>query len=104
VVLLKSSTGGVRTSFDQTEPTIGNVSVGINTDVGGIDATVYIAGEVSGKVVSSANVGNVNVQQQTGFNGTSDRLESENFPTGSQINVTCMARTGGVNLRVSYTS
>ncbi len=101
---LKASTGGVEATFTQAEPLGGNVTVSTSTNLGGVDLTMNIQGDNSAHVLSHANLGGVNVVEQTGFNGTSADLTSQNYPGTSNFEVSCDANTGGVKLLLRYTA
>jgi hypothetical protein len=101
---LKASTGGVKAAFSQSEPLASNISITTSANVGGVDLALFISGNNSARVLSHTNLGGVNVVEQTGFNGTSADLTSQNYPTSSNFAVSCDTNTGGVNLRLRYTA
>jgi hypothetical protein len=101
---LRASTGGVKATFFQSVPLANNVSVTTSANLGGVDLALSISGNNSARVLSHANLGGVHVVEQTGFNGTSGELTSQNYPTSSSFAVSCDTSTGGVNLRLRYTA
>jgi hypothetical protein len=59
-------------------------------------------GNTSARVTSQADLGNINLAQNNGFNGTNADLASQNYPSTSNFEVSCRASAGGVNLNLSY--
>ncbi len=103
-VSLRTSTGGVRAVVTQSIPLGGNVSFSGSASLGGVDLSMDLKGNNSARISSHTNLGGVNVREQTGFNGNQTNLASQNYPSGSNFEVSLGTSTGGINLSLRYQS
>lgn len=97
-----SSTGSIYVDVVQDVILPKNVTFQIETTTGGIDFNVDIRENVGTKITSSVVTGNVEINQQIGFSGTEDLLQSNNYPSQSNLEVNLMVTTGGIDIRAKY--
>jgi hypothetical protein len=101
-ISLNTSAGGIRVGLTQNIELGGNMTVAAASSLGGVEVNMDIRGNTSARVTSQADLGNINVAQNNGFNGTNADLASQNYPSISNFEVGCRASAGGVNLNLSY--
>jgi hypothetical protein len=99
---IMSSTGSIYVDIVQDVMLPKNVTFQIETTTGGIDFNVDIRENVGTKITSSVVTGNVEINQQIGFSGTEDLLQSNNYPSLSNFEVNLMVTTGGIDIRAKY--
>ena len=101
-VSLKTSAGAVSANITQHSPLSGNLSMAITTSLGSVDLALDVSGDTSARVLSTVSLGEVKVQQQIGFDGNGSDLRSTNYPQPSNIEVSCTASAGSVEIEAKY--
>jgi hypothetical protein len=101
-VSLKTSAGTVNANITQHRSLDGNLSMNINTSLGSVDLALDVSGDNSARIMSTVSLGEVKVQQQSGFDGNGSDLRSSNYPQLSNIEVSCTAGAGSVEIEAKY--
>jgi hypothetical protein len=96
------TTGGITMDISQANALGGDLSLAASATTGGVDLDISIEGENSARVVSSTELGNIDVGTLTGFSGSNEDLESNNYPSEFQMDVTVDTQLGGVSLNLEY--
>ncbi len=98
-----TTTGGVVMSVRQHNKLLRNITMNAEAVTGGVDFSVDIKGDLGAKIESSVKTGGINLERQVGFSGAETLLQSNNYPAGSNFNVTLKTTTGGINIDAKYT-
>ncbi len=101
-VSLKTSAGAVSANITQHSSLSGNLSMAIATSLGSVDLALDVSGDTSSRVLSTVSLGEIKVQQQIGFDGNGSDLRSTNYPQASNIEVSCTASAGSVQIQAKY--
>jgi hypothetical protein len=96
------TTGGITMDISQANSLGGDLSLAASATTGGIDLDLSIEGENSARVVSSTELGNINVGTLTGFTGSNEDVKSNNYPSEFRMDITVDTQLGGVNLDLVY--
>ncbi|MDD1747298.1 MAG: hypothetical protein LUQ16_06020 [Methanomassiliicoccales archaeon] len=96
------TTGGITMDVSQANPLGGDLSLAASATTGGVDLEISIEGENSARVVSSTELGNIDVGTPTGFTGSNEDLRSNNYPSEFRMDITVDTQMGGVNLNLEY--
>jgi len=103
LVDVETTTGGIDVDVTQDERLLGNVTLRAEVTTGGVDFAIDIQGDVGAKIVSSVTTGGINIDRQVRFSGTTSPLQSNNYPAGSNFNVSLKTTTGGINIDAKHT-
>jgi len=103
LVDVETTTGGVDVDVTQEEELLGNVTLEAEATTGGVNFAIDIQGDVGAKIESSVTTGGIDIDGQVGFGGTESLLRSDNYPAGSNFNVSLKTTTGGINIDARYT-
>lgn len=98
-----TTTGGVDVDVKQHEKLLGNITLRAEATSGGVDFSIEIRGDVGAKIESRVTLGGIDVARQVRFSGTESRLLSDNYPAGSNFDVTLKTTTGGIDIDAKYT-
>ncbi len=98
-----TTTGGIELDVEQDEELLNNVTINVEATTGGIDFTLDIRGNIGSKVASSTSLGAIDINRNVGFSGDESLLESDNYPAGSNFDVTLKATVGGIEIDVKHT-
>ncbi len=101
-VSLKTSAGAVNADITQHRLLDGNLSLAINTSLGSVDLALDVSGGTSARILSTVSLGEVKVQQQSGFDGNGSDMRSSNYAQPSNIEVSCAAGAGSVEIKAKY--
>ena len=103
-VHLKTTAGSVVANVTQYSSMAGNVTLNGQATTGGMTLNMNIRNPNSGRVASHTNIGEIEVEQKTGFSGPDTLLASSNFAaSGTQwFDVNLNTNTGGIKLNLSY--
>jgi DUF4097 and DUF4098 domain-containing protein YvlB len=101
-VSLKTSAGAVSANIAQNRSLSGNVTMAITTSLGSVDLSLYVSGDTSARILSTVSLGEVKVLQQSGFDGNGSDLRSVNYPQPSNMEVSCTAGAGSVQIEARY--
>jgi hypothetical protein len=96
------TTGGITMDVSQANSLGGDLSLAASATTGGIELDLSIEGENSARVVSSTELGNINVGTLTGFTGSNEDVKSINYPSEFRMDITVDTKLGGVNLDLVY--
>ena len=97
-----SVTGAVSVDIEQDGRLRNSVELGVEVTTGAISLVLNLSGTIAGKVTSSTTTGTVDVQRTSGFTGSSTQLQSSNYPSDSQFDVTLQTTTGGISIDAQY--
>lgn len=97
-----TTTGGVDVDVKQDEELLGNVSLKAEATTGGVDFAVDIRDDVGAKIESSVTTGGIDIERRVGFEVTKPLLLSDNYPTGSNFDVSLKTTTGGIDIEATY--
>ncbi|MDD1747139.1 MAG: hypothetical protein LUQ16_05190, partial [Methanomassiliicoccales archaeon] len=96
------TTGGITKDVSQANALGGDTSLAASATTGGIDLDLSIEGENSARVVSSTELGDIDVGTLTGFTGSNEDVKSNNYPSEYSMDITVDTQLGGVNLNLQY--
>jgi hypothetical protein len=100
-VNVKTTTGSVDVNITQTRQLGGNVTLDAEATTGGVNLAMNIQGDVAAKISASTSLGGIDVNQQ-GFLGNTTPLQSSNYPSGGNFDVTLKTSLGGININAVY--
>ena len=103
LVNVETTTGGVDVDVTQDERLLRNVTLKAEATTGGVDFAIEIRGDIGAKIESSVTTGGINIVRQVGFSGTESLLQSDNYPAGSNFDVSLKTTTGGIDVYAKYT-
>ncbi|MDD1747873.1 MAG: hypothetical protein LUQ16_08935 [Methanomassiliicoccales archaeon] len=98
------TTGGIIMDVSQANTLGGDLSLAASATTGGIELDLSIEGENSARVVSSTELGNIDVGTLTGFTGSNEDLKSNNYPSEFRMDIAVNTQLGGVSLNLEYLS
>ncbi len=97
-----SVTGTVSIDIEQDERLRKSIELDVEVTTGAISLALNISGEVAGKITSSTTTGLVDIQRSNGFTGSSTQLQSNNYPSDNQFDITVQTTTGGINIDARF--
>jgi hypothetical protein len=97
-----SVTGTVSIDIEQDERLRKSIELDVEVTTGAISLALNISGEVAGKITSSTTTGSVDIQRSNGFTGSSTQLQSNNYPSDNQFDITIQTTTGGINIDARF--
>lgn len=97
-----SVTGAVSIDIKQDERLRNRVELRVEVTTGAINLALDLSGDIVSEVTSSTTTGSINVQGSNGFSGSSTQLQSNNYPSDSQFDITLQTTTGGINIDASF--
>lgn len=100
-VNLETSTGLLDININQTRQFAGNVSLNAESTTGTINFAIDVQNDVGVKISPSTTFGGIDIEQN-GFSGNEAPLQSDNYPAGSNFDVTLGATTGSINIAAKY--
>lgn len=100
-VSVKAITGSVNVNINQTSQLGGNVTLNAEATTGSVNLAMKIENDIGAKISASTTLGGIDVEQE-GFSGDEAPLQSNNYPAGSNFDVTLRATTGGININAVY--
>jgi len=103
LVDVKTTTGGVSMDVTQDEGLLRNVTLKAEATTGGVAFAIEVQGDIGAKIESSTTIGGISVKRKVGFSGTKSPLQSDNYPAGSNFDVSLKTTTGGINIDAKYT-
>ncbi len=98
---LVAATGSATVNVTQTRQMQGNVTLNTETSTGSVTLNMDIQNDVAARISATSSFGGIDVQQN-GFSGNETRLQSGNYPTVSNFDVTLTTSTGGININANY--
>ena len=104
LVNAKTTTGGVDVDIKQDEELVGNITLRAEATTGGVDLAIAIQDDVGAKIESSVTTGGIDIDRQVGFSGSESLLQSDNYPTSTNFDITLKTVTGGIDIDAEYTS
>jgi hypothetical protein len=100
-VNLRTTTGSVEVNVTRSRQLAGNVTLNAEATTGSVNLALDIQSDVGARISASTGLGGVNIEQD-GFSGNEAPLQSNNYPAGSNFNVTLSTTTGSVNINAVY--
>jgi hypothetical protein len=97
-----SVTGAVSIDIEQDERLRNSIELDAEVTTSAISLALDISGDIAGKITSSTTTVSVDVQRNNGFTGSSTQLQSNNYPSDSQFDITFQTTTGGINIDVRF--
>jgi hypothetical protein len=99
---LTTATGNVNMNLTQTERFNGNLQVNGHSGTGNINLdSLVIDGEVAARIQSNTGLGQIHVNVEN-FNGNQSPIQSNNYPSTSNINMNFNTGVGNINLNAAY--
>jgi hypothetical protein len=99
---LKSTTGSVTLDITEIKTLAGNLQVNAAATTGSVNVGLTIDGGVSAKIVSQKPaLGNIHTNLNN-FQGNDTLLQSNNYPSASNIEINNSAVTGSININANY--
>ncbi len=96
-----ATTGSAELNITQTKQFSGNVTVDAAATTGSVNFAMNIQNDVGARISASAALGGVNVNQQ-GFSGNTVPIQSNNYPSRNNFDVTLTTNLGSVNINAQY--
>jgi len=103
LVNVRTTTGGVDTNVIQDKGLLRNVTLNVEATTGGVNFVTELQSDVGAKIESSTTIGVINIRRKVGFSGTTSLLQSDNYPAGSNFNISLKTTTGGITIDAEYT-
>jgi hypothetical protein len=97
-----SVTGAISVDIEQDERLRNSIELDVEVTTGAISLALDISGDAAAKIASSTTTGSVDVQRSNGFTGSSTQLQSNNYPSDSQFDITLQTTTGGINIDARF--
>ncbi len=98
---VKATTGGLNLNITQSGQLGGNVTLNAETTTGGVNLAMNIKNDIGARISASTAIGGIDIKQQ-GFSGNQVPIQSTNYPSGNNFDVTLRATTGGININTDY--
>jgi hypothetical protein len=95
-----AAAGSADLRITQTKPLTENVTLRAEGTTGSIDLTMTMQNDVGARISASTR-GGINVDQQ-GFSSNHVPLQSDNYPGGSNFDVTLHSTVGEIDINVAY--
>lgn len=102
-VNLQSNTGSVNMDITETKRLQGNLQINANTELGSVNVGLSIDGTVGAKIISQTNLGNIHSDLQN-FSGDQSPIQSDNYPSASNIEINNRTNLGSININAVYQS
>ena len=102
-VTLHSNTGSVGMDITQVKTLKGNLQVNAITELGSVNVDLQIDGDVGAKIISQTNLGNIHLDVQA-FSGNQSRIQSDNYPAASNIEINGRTNLGSININAACQS
>jgi hypothetical protein len=102
-VTLRSNAGSVGMDIAQAKTLRGNLNVNAVAELGSVNVALQIDGDVGAKIISQTNLGSIHLDVQN-FSGNQSSIQSDNYPTGSSIEVNSRTNLGSININAVYQS
>ena len=101
---VESVTGAVSVGIEQDWRLRNNVELGVAVTTGAISLSVDTIDDVAARIVSSTTLGLVDVQRSDGFTGSSTQLQSNNYPSETQFDITLQTTTGAISINAQHST
>jgi hypothetical protein len=99
---ISSSTGDVNLNVTQTQTFNGNLQINGRVGTGNVNLDkLLIDGEVAAKIQSNTGLGQIQLDVKH-FNGNQSSIQSNNYPSTSNINMNFNTDIGNINLNATY--
>jgi hypothetical protein len=99
---LTTATGNVNMNITQTEKFNDTLQVNGHSGTGNINLdSLVIDGEVAARIETNTGLGQVRLDVEN-FNGNQSPIQSNNYPSSSNINMNFNTGVGNINLNASY--
>ena len=102
-VTLHSNAGSVGMDITQVKTLKGNLQVNAITELGSVNVALQIDGDVGAKIISQTNLGSIHLDVQD-FSGNQSRIQSDNYPAASNIEINGRTNLGSININAAYQS
>ena len=99
---LKESSGPITMDILQSNYIQGNVTIDARATAGLLTFNLSLGGNTSAIVKSKSSLGAVKIMDKTGFSGTTDILQSINYPSTHSFNATMNTTVGGIDISARY--
>jgi hypothetical protein len=102
-VTLHSNTGSVGMDITQAKTLKETLQVNAITELGSVNVALQIDGDVGAKIVSQTNLGSIRLDVQH-FSGNQSPIQSDNYPSVSNIEINSRTNLGSININAVYQS
>ncbi len=102
-ITLQTNAGSVNMDISQTKTLQGNLQVNSSTNLGSINLGLVVDSGVAAKITSQTNLGSIQVAQQN-FSGNQSPIQSNNYPSQSNIEIDNKTNLGSINIDAKYQS
>jgi ribosomal protein L9 len=102
-VTLHSNTGAVRMDITQTKTLQENLKINAATELGSVNVALQIDHDVGAKIISQTNLGSIHLDVQH-FSGNQSPIQSDNYPSASNIEINSTTNLGSININAAYLS
>lgn len=92
----------VNLNLSQDQRLLGNATLKADATADDISLQLTIYGKVSARIESDTTTGVVNVERQNGFSGTNALLQSDNYPSKSNVDIAIQTTSGAINIDATY--
>jgi hypothetical protein len=102
-VALQTNAGSIDMDITETRTLGGNLLVNAGTDLGSVNVGLIIDGDVGARLTSQTNLGSIHTNLQH-FSGNQSAIQSDDYPTASNIEVNSKTNLGSININAVYQS
>jgi zinc-ribbon domain len=102
-VALQTNAGSVTMDITQTKTFQGNLQVNAVTDLGSVNVGLVIDDDVGAQLISQTNSGSIQTDLQN-FSGNQSPVQSDNYPSLSNIDINSKTNLGSININAVYQS
>ncbi len=102
-VALQTNAGAATMDITQTKKFQGNLQINTVTDLGSVNIGLVIDGYVGAQLISQTNLGSIHTDLQH-FSGKQSSIQSDNYPTLSNIDINSKTNLGSINISAVYQS
>lgn len=99
---LRESSGPITMDIVQRSDLQSNVTIKAGATAGLVTLNFDLGGSTSALVKAKSSVGAATILNKTGFNGTSDYLQSINYPSSHSFDATLNTTVGGIEISAKY--
>lgn len=98
-----TTTGGVEVDVEADERLQSDITLRAEATTGGVAFAIDIQGDVGAIITSSVTTGGIDVDRRVGFSGSTELLQSSNYPAAHNFDVNLRVTTGGIEIDAKHT-
>lgn len=102
-IILQTNAGSVNMDITETKAFNGNLQLNASTNLGSINLGLTVNDGVAAKITSQYNLGSIHVTQEN-FSGNQSPIQSNNYPSQSNLEINNQTNLGSINIDSKYKS